>query len=145
MKGLKKGISLITLVITIIVVIILAAAIILSIQKNSPIESASKAKFVNDLSEFKSELNIWTSNELSKTNGKLNIVNVNAYKNGGTYNNLKITDIIEAMTDTYTDKLIIEKGKLVFIGTNEKEQEYAKEAGVDYKEETEPTEDGIIV
>ena len=51
---MKKGISLIVLVITIIVIIILAGAIILSLSANNPIASANKATCLSDVSNFKS-------------------------------------------------------------------------------------------
>ena len=62
----KFGISLIVLVITIVVIIILAAAVILSLGDNNPIESANKAKLVNTVSSFKDELNLSISSKLSK-------------------------------------------------------------------------------
>jgi len=51
---MKKGISLIVLVITIIVIIILAGAVILSLSTNNPIASANKATAMSDIANFKS-------------------------------------------------------------------------------------------
>jgi len=51
---MKKGISLIVLVITIIVIIILAGAVILSLSTNNPIASANKATCLSDIANFKS-------------------------------------------------------------------------------------------
>lgn len=48
----RKGISLIVLIITIIVVIILATIIILSFNRNNPIEKANQAKFKSDVSSL---------------------------------------------------------------------------------------------
>ena len=59
-KRAKQGISLITLIITIIVVIILAAVIILSLSKNNPIDSAVKARFMNDFREVQSGVDIYS-------------------------------------------------------------------------------------
>lgn len=58
MKNSKKGISLIVLVITIIVIIILAAAVLLSLQKNNPIENANTAVADSDLDAAQSAFNI---------------------------------------------------------------------------------------
>lgn len=49
MKTKNKGISLITLVITVIVIIILAAAVILMLNNNNPIENAKEAKYRQDI------------------------------------------------------------------------------------------------
>jgi len=57
---MKKGISLIVLVITIIVIIILAGAVILSLSTNNPIFSASEATFKSDMSNIKEEINLYT-------------------------------------------------------------------------------------
>ena len=53
---MKKGISLIVLVITIIVIIILAGAVILSLVQNNPIGQANQAVRTNDAAEIESAL-----------------------------------------------------------------------------------------
>ena len=67
----KKGISLFVLVITIIVIIILAGAVILSINKNNPVNAANQATFLNDRSELTSAMSLQIANDYSKTNGQL--------------------------------------------------------------------------
>ena len=56
-KENKRGISLITLVITIIVIIILAAAVILSLNNNNPVGSASKAVREQDRANVQDKVN----------------------------------------------------------------------------------------
>ena len=128
----KRGISLIVLVITIIVIIILAGAIILNLTKNNPIESARKAKFLNDIDAFKSELSLYELNKMASTDGNYNPKLLNADKSGSTENgdptntNKKITDIITSMDNTnYPDKLEVIAGELVYVGDNENESNWS--------------------
>ena len=67
-KG-KKGISLITLVITIIVIIILAAAVILTLNNNNPIENAKEATFKSDVKTLQSELTMYVAKQTADTLG----------------------------------------------------------------------------
>lgn len=65
----KKGISLIVLVITIIVMIILAGAIFFVVTKNNPIKSANEAVVKQDFANFKDELDTYISSENTKNGG----------------------------------------------------------------------------
>ena len=65
-KLMKKGISLITLVITIVVIIILAAAVILTLGNNNPIESARKASFLQNFSNLNDEYALFCSSMMLK-------------------------------------------------------------------------------
>lgn len=56
---MKKGISLIVLVITIIVIIILAGAVILSLAQNNPIGQANEATRAHDAGEVESALSMY--------------------------------------------------------------------------------------
>ena len=53
----KRGISLISLIITIIIIVIIATAIILSIAKNNPISQANQAVFKQDVKVMQEILN----------------------------------------------------------------------------------------
>ena len=53
---MKKGISLITLIITIVVIIILAAAVILTLGDNNPIDKAKEARRISDIANIKEEI-----------------------------------------------------------------------------------------
>ena len=107
----KKGISLIVLIITIIVVIILATAVIITINKNNPVESAKEATFKEDVRSFQDELNMYISNEYTKLQGmrdsKINTINIPAtYKEMQTY--------IPSYKEKYDKKLGIEDDKIVY-------------------------------
>ncbi|MDD4386385.1 MAG: hypothetical protein PHD15_01300 [Clostridia bacterium] len=132
---INKGISLIVLVITIIVIIILAGAVILSLANNNPIKKAEEAKFIHTIKEYESELSLWLAKEYSETGGALDISNVNATKNTGTYlkdeNPLEIKDIITIMTAEHEEVFEINEGKLVYIGSNAEEQEWFENVSLD--------------
>ncbi len=123
----KKGISLIVLVITIIVIIIIAGAIILNLSKNNPIESAKKAKFLNDIDTFKSELSLYELGKMAGTDGNYDPKLLNADKTGSTDGeNTTITDIITSMDKTrYPDILEVVAGELVYVGNNQDESNWS--------------------
>ncbi len=58
----RKGISLIVLVITILVMIILAGVVIVSLQKNNPVEKAKEATFKTNIVSMIEKLNMYTLN-----------------------------------------------------------------------------------
>ena len=131
----KNGISLIVLIITIIVIIILASVIIVSINKNNPIKSAKEAKFKSDLSSFRDELEDNINDILIKNADKSEYdINVDS----GDYGNLRI--YIPDITEEYANKLLIKKGKLLYIGDDSKadyekyhddtEEAWAKSVGI---------------
>ena len=66
---MKKGISLITLIITIVVVIILAAAVILALSGNNPINNARIANLISTKDSIESGVLAYTSKIKSKTLG----------------------------------------------------------------------------
>ena len=63
----KNGISLIVLVITIVVIIILAAAFILSLGSNNPINSSKVAKLTQSKDNIESAMSIFISSQWAKT------------------------------------------------------------------------------
>jgi hypothetical protein len=64
---MKKGISLIVLVITIIVIIILAGAVILNLADSNPISSANKATCLSDIANYKSAVALDFAYQVGKT------------------------------------------------------------------------------
>jgi len=72
---MKKGISLIVLVITIIVIIILAGAVILSLAQNNPIGQANEATRAHDAGEVESALSMYLGTIMGqfKDQVKLNV------------------------------------------------------------------------
>ena len=128
MRKFKKGISLITLVITIIVVIILAGAVILSLQKSNPIKQASKSKFLNDVETFKEDLELYKQNQYLKNNGQFDPDTLYAPVDG-----LDIYDVIPSLKNSSYGKndFKVEKGKLVYQGTNKDYQDWSRDAGIE--------------
>jgi hypothetical protein len=117
---MNKGISLIVLVITIIVIIILAGSIILTIVNNNLIKQAKEATFASSLSEYSSELSMYIGNQSIETTGDFSLDNLNAL----TPDSVKA--IIKRMKTGDAEKYIISKGKLVYIGSNQDEINWAK-------------------
>ena len=66
---MKKGISLIVLVITIIVIIILAGAVILSLSANNPITQATTAKNASNVAEVQSAVTLYLSRLMAENSG----------------------------------------------------------------------------
>lgn len=64
---MKKGMSLIVLVITILVMIILAGVVVVGLSNNNPIESAQTAKVLTELSSAQSQLSLYASNKVKDT------------------------------------------------------------------------------
>ena len=123
----KRGISLITLVITIIVVIILAAAVIMSLQKRNPIQQASKAKFLNDIATFKEDLELYKQNQYLENNGQFDPDTLYAPVEG-----LSIYDVIPSLENSSYGKndFRVEKGQLIYQGTNKDYQDWSKDANI---------------
>lgn len=135
MKKNKKGISLIVLIITIIVMLILVSVVVVSFNSNNPIGKAKEAKFKSDLSSFRDELEDNINDILIKNANKSEYdINVDS----GDYGNLRI--YIPDITEEYANKLLIKKGKLLYIGDDSKadyekyhddtEEAWAKSVGI---------------
>ncbi len=122
-KG-KKGISLITLVITIIVIIILAAAVILTLNNNNPIENAKEATFKSDVKTVQSELTMYISKQTADTLGVFKAEELNLSET----TTPKIEEILTSIKSSgLKGKVEVQNGKLVYTGTIEKEEEWFKE------------------
>ena len=123
----RKGISLIVLVITILVMIILAGVVVVSLQKNNPIEKAKEANFKTDLATFKEALELYHTNEIANNSNyqknSINAIRANVATDEEHFNNMK--KYINSMTKEYSKKFNIVNGELVYIGTNANEQSWA--------------------
>ncbi len=122
-KLVKKGISLIVLIITIIVIIILAGSIIINISKNNPIKSATEAKFKNDASSYINELHLYETNKYSQFIGDYDITTINSEGSD-------MKNIITSIKTSDIDKFKIKNGNLVFIGTDSDEIDWARSLGI---------------
>ena len=108
----NKGISLITLIITIIVIIILAGIIISALFKINIIEIAQEAKFKHNLSEYNSEYVIWSSNEKIYDPNGFNSEDVIAVDGYGNYKDNDIKKILPDIKNEDLGKVIIINGKV---------------------------------
>ena len=130
---MKKGISLIVLIITIIVMLILAGAVIMSIKSSGIIEKASEAAFKSDLKTYNEEYMLWLIDEEKNNLGGFNKELINCSETAK-YNGQNIQDIIKSMKREDYDKYEIINGKLIYRGSSslsiveyEKEKEWAKQ------------------
>ena len=99
----RKGISLIVLVITILVMIILAGVVVVSLQKNNPIEKAKTAKDTSNLSALKEELELYKTNELMQGNKDANNIS---------FTETEVKDILKNIPDNLKGKIVVSNGKL---------------------------------
>ena len=133
----RKGISLIVLVITILVMIILAGVVVVSLQKNNPIEKAKEAEFKTSVTSFLDELNLYHTQMLSNNQGSYEQNRINANKDNIVYigsgqidTNGNIKNLIPSMTGKYLDILEVQSGKLIYTGSNTNEIKWSTELGI---------------
>lgn len=134
----KNGLSLIVLIVTVIIVIILAAAVIITMTKNSPIGSAREAKFKSDVRTFQDDLAITISEEYTRLQGQRDKkITARGYEKDETKEEFKdsVYKYIPSFTKEYERKFIIVDDKLVAVGLEEKEKEWANSIGIIIKEE----------
>ncbi|MEG2712545.1 MAG: hypothetical protein RR988_05920, partial [Clostridia bacterium] len=115
----KIGMSLIVLVITILVMIILAGVVVVSLTKNNPIEKSKEALFKADIASFRDDLNLSVVNKLANTN---TLVKEEIDASGK-----DMLKYAPSMTEEYISKLIIQDGKLLYIGKDKKEEAWFSE------------------
>ena len=123
---MKKGISLIVLIITIIIILILTGAVILSFVDNNPIDRANEAVFKSDVSNLKSSVVLYVLNQIDETTTttaglmeEINLENVNS--------------IVPEIETEYTGYFKVQKGKLVYnatVVTSETQKTWLSELGV---------------
>jgi len=127
---IKKGISLIVLVITIIVIIILAGTVIVSLSKNNPIMSATEATFKASASEYNSELTLLISKkyDVSPTFDP-STLNAGVWDGSGSIVGT-IKEQILGITIEDAKNYVISQGKLFYIGTDTNKKTWAKDTGI---------------
>lgn len=134
---IKKGISLIVLVITIIVIVILAGSVIINISQNNIIGNSIEAKLKNEFRAYDELFSLWAQKEYVDSQGTLDITTVNIDKTSGSYTKNGITTGVElknvfpGITGTpYENSIAIKGGKLTYVGTDAVEAKYANDLGV---------------
>ncbi len=127
----KRGITLIVLVITIIVILILAGAVILSLLNSNIINQANEATFKANITSYNSELVMDTSNQYLQ-NGSFNPNSFNASVWDGTEENKEgtIKEYITNIEEKDALKFEIQKGKLIYVGTDQKEKDWITDMGI---------------
>lgn len=120
---MKKGISLIVLIVTIIVIVILASSVILSIANNNPIAQASEAVFKNNLKSFESELELSLLTKYASAVGASS-TQVNAF------DDVEVRALIGSLPDEKLSDIRILNNKLMYVGNDANEQEWARELGL---------------
>ncbi|MDD2376504.1 MAG: hypothetical protein PHD15_04490 [Clostridia bacterium] len=142
----KRGISLIVLIITIIVIIIIAGAIIISLANNNPITQASKAKYLNDVKSFQTELELYKAEQYLTTQGDYDYTLLQADGISITYDGVvdtskTIKDLIPTLGNNtnYAGQFAVINGVLVFEGSDTDKQNWARAIGVEVVIVGEPT------
>ena len=120
---MKKGISLITLVITIIVIVILASTVIFTLNSTNIIENSNEAVFKSDISSYQDELTLYIASKMMEdSNFKKEELNAGTSE---------ITNIITSMKDSHKEIFSIKNGDLVIDeNANKKLKEWANEVGI---------------
>ena len=134
----RKGISLIVLVITILVMIILAGVVVVSLQKNNPIEKAKEATFKQSLAQIGEELEMFCVNEKAQ-NSEFNKETLYASKSSLEFNTKieafgkNIYDIIPSLKDSkYRNQVEVIAGSLYYKTPDKKEIPWLRELGIYY-------------
>lgn len=128
---MKKGISLIVLIITIIVIIILAGSVILSLSDNNPIEKSKEATFKTNLDAYSSELAMAVSNKyLQNSSFNPSTFNVGTWDGTDAHIVGTVKEYITSITPADGAKFAIQNGNLVYVGTDETEISYTVGMGI---------------
>ncbi|MDF2865508.1 MAG: regulator of chromosome condensation [Clostridia bacterium] len=129
MRG-NRGISLVVLVITIIIITILAGSVIVNFVTNNPIDKANEAKFKNNIEEYNSELAMFISNKYLQDYGfRQNDFDAGVWEEGNDINGT-IKECITSITKEDGKKFEIQDGKLVYVGQDSKELEWANNSSL---------------
>lgn len=137
MKIYSKGISLIMLMIIIAVSLVLLAAVVLNIQKNDTVEASSELQFKSNIRTYQTELEDYINNKEVENGGRYNNTLYATDKivkhDGEVIPNQTIKDIIPSIKDSELSKYYVYKSKLVYVGTDVKEQMWSTDI-VEFKD-----------
>ena len=130
---LKKGISLIVLVITIIVMIVLAGAVILALSNSGIIEKATSSAFKTDVKTIKEEYE-YKMAELKLNDETFDQTTLNASDTTLSYNTKteeggNLYSIVPT-AEKYKDEFEVRDGVLRYKGENYKKLNWAEEVGI---------------
>lgn len=120
---MKKGISLVALVITIIVLIILTGTVILTMTNGNIIGKSKETVFKNNLATYQEVFTQEVLKRQLENQGAFNRTTINATSNGTGDSDIRTW--IPGITEQWASKLEISNGKLIFVGENEEEIDWA--------------------
>ncbi len=109
---MKKGISLIVMLITIVVIIILAASIVNTVIYNNPIENSKEATFRSDLQEIKNAYGIRQGDLMTKYKGDKSKITEEDYEG--------------VVFEQYKNEVLAFGEGLIYFGEDKKKQEIAE-------------------
>jgi hypothetical protein len=119
------------------VIIVLAAAIILTLNNNNPIENAKEATFKSDIKTLQEELSMYIAKQTVDSLGdksKFNLEELNLNETSTP----KVEEVLTGLKGSNLQgKIEVQNGKLVFTGTDEKEINWFNEL-MGQTEETPP-------
>ena len=116
---MRRGISLVALIVTIIVLIILTSAVVFTAFDDGLLDKTKEARFKSDLRTFQEDLTMYILDEKLKSNhSEINVEYTRDTKDAH-YENMK--KYIDILTEEYGDKLQIVEDEIVFIGKDEQE------------------------
>ncbi len=113
------------------VIIILAAVVILTLSKNNPVESARKARFMEDVRSFQDELALSVSKDyVTKKENRNDKFNATEFDD--------IKEYIPSFAKDYKDKFTIQEDELVYNKDKitENEKKWLDELGIGTKKES---------
>ncbi len=109
-------------------IIILAGSVILSLVENNPISQAEEAKFKLNLDQYNSELSMHITNRFSEdTAFDSSTFDAGVWDGVQDEEHIEgtIKEYIKSITSEDGQKFEIENGKLVYVGTDESETQWA--------------------
>ena len=109
---MKKGISLVVIVITIVIMIILGGVVVMGLTDNNPITNAQKAVFQDTLAKYKEDFQMYKNANIGKVIEDCKGKDVKKY--------------VENLQENDIGDFAIENQNLIYVGGKKNEREWAK-------------------
>lgn len=144
---MKKGLSLIMLIITIVIILILSSMVILNLNNGNLVSRASEVQFKNDLRTYQNEIAMYISSKKVKAEldgnvyytVKLNADSSSLVYDGQASNGENIITIITTMKAEDMNKYVVSEGKLCYLpeafpeSTRKDQKTWLSELGINEK------------
>jgi type II secretory pathway pseudopilin PulG len=131
----KKGLSLITLIITIVVIMILAGAIVITLLNSDILSEAKEAKFKSDMKTFEHSLNLRITSEILQDPSFIQD-SINAVRTPQDETQKNILEVIPEVKGDYESKVEVESSKVIYSGSDYDEKVWTCELGMNVKGES---------